>query len=84
MEIILIALVVIIYLINFSKNKTPNIQTKNKYIKKMRKPRPYNLGQIKKKSELSPESKLDPITWSKFFICEYCGSERFREVECCK
>ena len=75
MEIILIALVVIIYLLNFSKNKTPNIQTKNTNIKHKRKPRAYSPGQVKKKPKVSPESKLDPITWEKFVICQYCGSE---------
>tara|TARA_A100000164_G_C21933481_1_gene786856 strand:- start:3330 stop:3584 length:255 start_codon:yes stop_codon:yes gene_type:complete len=84
MEIILIALVVIIYLLNFSKNKTPNIQTKNTNIKQKLKSRAYSPGQVKKKPKVSPESKLDPITWDKFFICQYCGSENRREVECCK
>ena len=84
MEIILIALVVIIYLLNFSKNKTPNIQTKKTNIKQKRKPRAYSPGQVKKKPKVSPESKLYPITWDKFVICQYCGSENRREVKCCK
>lgn len=84
MEIILIALVIIIYLLNFSKNKTPNIQTKKTNIKQKPKSRAYSPGQVKKKPKVSQESKLDPITWGKFFICEYCGSQHLREVKCCK
>ena len=68
MEIILIALVIIIYLLNFSKNKTPNIQTKKTNIKQKRKSRAYSPGQVKKKPKVSPESKLDPITWGKFLF----------------
>ena len=53
-------------------------------IKQKRKPRAYSPGQVKKKPKVSPESKLDPITWDKFVICQYCGSENRREVKCCK
>ena len=84
MEIVLITIVIIIYLLNFSKNKTPNIQTKKTNIKQKRKPRAYGPGQVKKNPKVSPESKLDPITWNKFVICQYCGSENRRELMCCK
>ena len=84
MEIILIALVITIYLIKLSKNITPDTKIKNTKIKQRPKPRTYRPGQLKKKLIISQESKVDPITWEPFVICEYCGSENRKEVRCCK
>ncbi len=73
MEIILIALVITIYLINFSKNITPDTKIKNTKIKQRPKPRTYRPGQLKKKLIISQESKVEPITWESFVFLNTVG-----------
>lgn len=67
-----------------NKQKQPTKHEKNRVKKSQYK---YNPGQVRKKPRISTESKLDPITWEAYVVCNVCGSEKKgknSEVVCCK
>lgn len=67
-----------------NKQKQPTKHEKSRVKKTQIK---YNPGRVRKKSRISIESKLEPITWEANMICNVCGSEKKgknSEVVCCK
>jgi len=69
---------------NNKQETSSRILEKNKVKKTQYK---YNPGQVRKKPRISTESKLDPITWEAYVVCNICGSEKKgknSEVACCK
>lgn len=71
---------------NSIKNNQQN-HTKEKKSPVKNSPYKYNPGQVRKKSKISPESKLDPITWDAYVVCNVCGSEKKAnqgEIICCR
>lgn len=98
MEIFLIFVVILIvfYLSKNTKQETTSNNSIKNYQKNHTKEKKslvknssykYNPGQVRKKSKISPESKLDPITWDAYVVCNVCGSEKKvnqGEIICCR
>ena len=47
------------------------------------KKRKYNPGQKKSKPKIDPMSRIDPIEWTKFTVCDVCGSENKGSIVRC-
>ena len=43
----------------------------------------YNPGQIKSKPKIDPMSKVDPLEWSQYTVCNICGSENKGSIVKC-
>ena len=94
MEILLICFLIFIYSLLRKNNKSSNTNTKKSNLtsnkdqkksaaKKKYKKRKYNPGQKKSKPKIDPMSRVDPIEWTKFTVCDVCGSENKGSIVRC-
>ena len=94
MEILLICFLIFIYSLLRKNNKSRNTNTKKSDLtsnkdqkksaaKKKYKKRKYNPGQKKSKPKIDPMSRVDPIEWTKFTVCDVCGSENKGSIVRC-
>ena len=94
MEILLICFLIYIYSLLRKNNNRSNTITKKSdltsdkvqkksAVKKKYKKRKYYPGQKKSKPKIDPMSRVDPIEWSKFTVCDICGSENKGSIVRC-
>ena len=93
MEILLICFLIFIYSLLRKNNKSSNTNTKKsdltsskdqkKSAAKKKYKKKYNPGQKKSKPKIDPMSRVDPIEWSKFTVCDVCGSENKGSIVRC-
>jgi hypothetical protein len=94
LEILLICFVIFIYTLSRKINKSSNTNNKKSDLtsnkvqkqsiaKKKYKKRKYNPGQKKSKPKIDPMSRVDPIEWNKFTVCDVCGSENKGSIVRC-
>ena len=93
MEILLICILIFLYSLLRKNNKGSNTNShktdltsakvQKKSIVKKKYKKKYNLGQKKSKPKIDPMSKVDPLEWSKFTVCDICGSENKGSIVRC-
>jgi len=93
LEILLICILIFLYSLlrknnkgsktNSQKTDLTSAKVQKKSIVKKKYKKKYNLGQKKSKPKIDPMSKVDPIEWSKFTVCDICGSENKGSIVRC-